>query len=819
MDLNIDRNLLNKKNTSLEELFTKIFTGKAILFTGAGFSIKTKNLINKEPLFAKDLAKEICKLGKFDEDDDLRFAADYFIENNDKNKLIDLLKNIYSLSDVSKIHTDICSINWRRFYTTNYDKSIEIASAKIGKNVECIDLHYKPDQYYKRENLCIHLNGSIDILTEDSLEKNFKLSTSSYISPESFITSNWFYHFKRDLERSNAIIFAGYSLYDIEIQKILFENEFLKEKIYFITQENPDKKLLFTLSKFGNVIPIGIEEFADQLSKKKIQSNNNKVDNDYLESFLEYNISYSSETIRDSHVEKMLMYGEIKQSLIDSAVLGYQRIPYLIIRSQLEIILDFSKSNKNIIILGEFGNGKSIFLNEILPYLSVNSFSIHTLEDRDGDYISDIEKLSKKMTRSIITLDGYENNIDLIQYVSSIKPSNITIIMTARTNEHEKFRLKLKEIGFIYNELNIDYLKEEEIKTFIGIFNNMGLWGEKAAWTEAKKMDYLKCDHDMQISLILLDLFNSPHIKDKISKIISSVLENKKFKDTIFSICLLEILGLPAEYSLISELAFNDEIYSSDLRNNSQFNQLFKIKGSKISSKSSLFCLSLVINHFNQNYVITQLHKIAKKYSDHKGFKENRIFKSTLRFSFIERLFSESNKKNNLHRYYQELKISIPWLTHDPHFWLQYGMANIPFKEYGKAQTFFDQAYALARKKYDYYTKDIDTQQARLFILVAIDSNNSKDIGELFKKAHHLLSRLENDIYKFRQVSKYRDFFESCYEYLSKKDKEYFASACKKMLTDIKNAAESGEVNSTAHTIQKSRENLDIISQKLSRTQ
>lgn len=814
MDIKIDRSLLKKEDTLIEELLTKIFTGKAILFTGAGFSLKTKNLLGKEPPLAKDLAKEICILGKFDEDDDLRFAADYYIANKDKNGLIDLLKNTYSLSEISKIHTDICSVNWKRFYTTNYDKAIEIASAKIGKIVECIDLYKKPDQYYKRGNLCIHLNGSIDILTEDSLEKSFKLSTSSYISPESFLTSEWFYHFKRDLERSNAIVFVGYSLYDIEIQKILFENEFLKEKIYFITKENPDKKLSFTLSKFGHVLPIGLDKFADKIDKNKILIKNTE-NNFNLESFVEYKISHDNEIVRDLHVEKMLMFGEIKQSLIDNAVLGSQRIPYLIVRSQLEKTFDFSKSNKNIIITGDFGNGKSIFLREILPFLSVNSFDIYTLEDRDGDYISDIDELSKKATKSIIILDGYESSIDIIQHFSSIKPSNITIIATARTNEHEKCRFKLKEVGFSFNELNIDYLTEDEIETLVKIFENMGLWGEKAGWPERRKKDYLKYNHDMQISLILLDLFNSPQIKDRISKIVSSILENKKYKDTIFAICLLEILGRSVEYSLISELAFNNEIYSSALRNDTQFSQLFKIRGNKLTSKSSLFCLSLIINHFNQNYVINQLHKIAKKYSDHKGYQENQIFKSTLRFSFIERLFPESNKKSNLLRYYQELKISIPWLTNDPHFWLQYGMANITFKEYGKAQTFFDQAYALAAKRHNYYTKDIDTQQARLFILKAIELNTPKDTGELFKKAHRLLSKLENDIYKFRQVIKYRDFFESCYEHLSKNDKEYFANACKTMFSTIKKAEEYGEINTSVKTIEKAIENLNLVIKKL----
>lgn len=320
----------------------------------------TKNVLGCEPPSAKDLAKKICNLGGFSEDEDLRFAADYYVENKDKNKLIDLLKDTYSLSSVSKIHNDICSVDWRRFYTTNYDKSIEIASANIGKRVECIDLEYRTDLYYKNGNLCIHLNGSIDSLTEESLEKNFKLSTSSYISPDSFLTSNWFYYFKRDLERSSAIVFVGYSMYDMEIQKILFENTDLKDKTFFITRENPDNKSVFTFSKFGHVLPIGVEEFANQIDKNKMLFE--RIDDRALESLVEYKISIVDEEIRDSNVETLLMYGDIKQSFIDNAVVGVQRIPYLILRNQLEKVLDFSKSSKSTIIFSDFGNGKSIFI-------------------------------------------------------------------------------------------------------------------------------------------------------------------------------------------------------------------------------------------------------------------------------------------------------------------------------------------------------------------------------------------------------------------------------------------------------------------------
>ena len=82
---------------------------------------------------AKALSKSIAQLGKFEESTNLQFVADYYIDHCDKSKLIHLLKRSYSLVSVSDEHQVICSVKWRRIYTTNYDDSIELSTKKGGK--------------------------------------------------------------------------------------------------------------------------------------------------------------------------------------------------------------------------------------------------------------------------------------------------------------------------------------------------------------------------------------------------------------------------------------------------------------------------------------------------------------------------------------------------------------------------------------------------------------------------------------------------------------------------------------------------------------
>ncbi|WP_435868365.1 hypothetical protein, partial [Escherichia coli] len=74
----------------------------------------------------------------------------------------------------------------------------------------------------------------------EDLTSKIKLSDSSYLSPDSFVNSDWYYHFKKDLETASAIVFMGYSMYDMDVKKFLFENPELQEKTYFVVRDGAD---------------------------------------------------------------------------------------------------------------------------------------------------------------------------------------------------------------------------------------------------------------------------------------------------------------------------------------------------------------------------------------------------------------------------------------------------------------------------------------------------------------------------------------------------------------------------------------------------
>ncbi len=535
------------------------------------------------------------------------------------------------------------------------------------------------------------------------------------------------------------------------------------------------------MSKYGHVLPIGIDGFSDKIGSISIPSK--EATEFWLDSFDKYQLSDQKEGITDDQILSFILYGSLDKEYIDNAISTEQLKPYLIVRICLEEIEEKIKDNNFLAILSDFGNGKSIILQEAMSTFSILGKNVFYLQNPDGDYASDIEKINNLEEESILIIDDYSLNLEILLYLAKFNSEKIKVLFSDRSNNHDRVRKSLIDEGLQFVEISADILHQKEAEHFVAIIDNLGYWGDKANWFLNRKIDHIFRVDRGQISHILLNLFNSPQIKKRIESLLSNIIKDKDFKDTIFSICFLEILNLPRSSSLISEVSGNDLIYKSKLRTNSYFNQLFQLKDNRVISKSSLFSINLLNNFFSSAYITDRLLDLSEKYNSLKnnGHIEKELFKSLLRFSFTERLLPKKGKLNSLVKYYEELKIRVNWLKSDPHFWLQYGMARMNYGQLEKAQSNLDEAYVLASNRTNYDTSYLDNQQARLYILESYEENDGNKVWELFQKAHSLLSLLNDDIYKYRQVSSYKRFFEKKYIILSKNNKRLFIDAVSRM--------------------------------------
>ena len=252
------------------------------------------------------------------------------------------------------------------------------------------------------------------------------------------------------------------------------------------------------------------------------------------------------------------------------------------------------------------------------------------------------------------------------------------------------------------------------------IISNIGFWKERVKFSDDVNMKYLKDTCSSELSSILLGIFDSPQMRNRVTELFTTLNNKDSYKRTILSICLLKMMDISIDEALISEMSNNSEIYNPTFINNSDFKTLFPSQTGEINVKSSLFASSLIKNCFEPDFIRDSLLQIAKRFDDLKhngGYIEESIFKSIVKFSFIERLFPEKDKRAILVSYYDSLKTEVTWLQKDPHYWLQYGMAELNFKNIPKCEQYLKNSYELAKAKPGYVTIDIDTQYARLLLL------------------------------------------------------------------------------------------------------
>lgn len=334
-------------------------------------------------------------------------------------------------------------------------------------------------------------------------------------------------------------------------------------------------------------------------------------------------------------------------------------------------------------------------------------------------------------------------------------------------------------------------MTDEEILCFIDLLDNQGLWEELTSLSVDRKLRKVKDDYNGQISGILLGLLKSPSIQERIKKLTDELFKKPLFKDTIFAIALCDIIDITKSSSLISEISGNDSIYQMDLRNNDYFKSLYRFieNGNSIETKSSLMSLAIINNSYSENYVKRKLLSVVQTFNnlDSISHDDRKLFKSLLRFHVLEILMPQKQKA--LDSYYMELKKVCPWLKDSPHYWVQYAMCRLAIGDTESAQTYLTDAYTLARSKDDYHTENIDTQQARLYLMKCIKEPDGNKSFELFGSAHNILIGLPDNGYKYRQILPYKDVYDYKYKLFSKGNKVFFEHSCKALLNQIMTAS------------------------------
>jgi hypothetical protein len=748
---------------NIETGIKKALDGDAILFVGAGFSSNAINLQGDKFKRGSEIAKFLSNQAGINETDDLEDAAETYADELGIDKLIELIQNEFSAKELQTYHKQIANIPWKRIYTTNYDNIIENSYREAGKRLTPITLSNDIYKIPKDHTICIHLNGYVESLDREKILTELKLTESSYITA-SVADSPWAMLFRQDLRLAQAIFFLGYSLFDLDIKRIISESDIIKEKCFFYLGDSPADSTLRRVKKFGTAIKEDVKSFIDKkndVEKDHIPRNSKNIPYYSIE---EYSPKPSTNKITDKSFIDLLLFGKRSNDyIVESLGTGKK---FLMERSKVQFTLQkLEEGSRFFVISSDLGNGKSMFLENLRYRASELGYRVYDVIERNENILAELEHLSTNEEKTVLIIEEYQNWIDEIATFCLSANQNASIIVTARNAVND---VMLDELNIATGadeiiEINVDVLDDSELEWIINTLNEYGLWGTKAGMKKFEKFRYLERECKRQIHSILLKLFESPKIADKLNEIELRLKTKGENYQQLLSVFILSILNHGATADILTDIWGANIISNPSFRKDPIVNELISFNYYAALVRSPVAAQYLIQNTIDvgtMTKVMAQTvekidagSKISPRYKD--------IFKSLTRFSSVQSLFPEKGKRAAIVDYYDSIK-NLDSCKRNPLFWLQYAIACLVVGETRQSGIFFETSYSIAHDK-GWNTFQIDNHYARYLMVKATQELDYPEVMDSFRKARNIINRQIQDDrrhYPYRVASNYQSFID-----------------------------------------------------------
>ena len=767
----------------LEEAIKFALDGEAVLFLGSGFSSEATNILHENLPIGRELSYAICDEMKINRSDKLSISSERYVDKYGVQSFITFLKKHISCKTVSDNQNEILSLPWKRIYTTNYDDVVEVVSEKLNIDREYVTANKAPKEIKDINGAIIHINGSILNVKPSTFYQEFKITDESYLR-DGFLESPWERVFYDDINNMKAIIFIGYSLdYDFDLQKVM--HEIIKERAFFIDQENISEEQKYKFEKWGKLYQNGNQGLA----KKIVEIKNSYMPlprEEKLQCFKEIKLTqYHSKEIESQDVIAMLVRGEYDE-------FSFRNKQHYYIRREI-ILNNILKSFKNgniCLIHSNLGNGKSFLLDYVESKLvDMENISIYKLDKLDEHDLNDDINLIRRNTEKqvYILIDDIDYDMMVLKALSRYQMENVKVIATCRSYIEPLIEEKIRDQAPLFYKglhvLDIDCLQEVELDETKKLFDKYNLWGDYASSTHSEKKKLLKDRLSSGLSNILYILLDSQLIKDKINELLSKINKDELLKKylVIKSICDICNFKLPGyEVARLVKISFGELELRARHINNVNIKQIIDLSSSDAQFRSSVFSQYIISevadNEFILN-ILVQFHKNISKETSQKYF----IIKKKLngRTNLIEAFGgSRKGKKENdrldniIYRFYDKIQ-NIE--KENPFFWLQFAIVSLNLEKLDVAELYFKTAYSYAEKMESFDTFQLDTHYSR-YIFVALIKGRIEYSFDEIKKAHNYLMRNNNPevSYVLKQTGAYSDVYEKYGNSFSSRNKIEF---------------------------------------------
>lgn len=679
----------------------------AILFVGSGFTADAENIQRGPVPTGSALRNQFATYLSVD-------AATYpltvlaqAVVDKSMGQLYRMLYEAFTISNLQAYQRSIVIHPWRRIYTTNYDDAIEFALLRASMPIRSFSYRDEKPRELHRGSI-IHLHGTIRDLTEENCVDVLVLNEQSYIE-QFFQRSPWYSEFVRDLRQSSACFFAGYSLMDYHINALLMQADELARKTYFITRPGPDQITADRLKRYGQVVPSGLEAFAEAL--ERIPTPAPTSDPHRLKSFKYLDPYLDKKTLLNptsSEVSRLLTFGAFnvqrcfstlprpryvvpRQNAIESALQSLRAVPFLVVHSHI-------------------GNGKSLFNYLLAHRLSETGYTCFLVKSNPECRADDIAIL-KETEHLAIFFDSYDDAIGLVPTLISELPAQTRYVVSVRTGvydvrqheSHEAFPARR-------HQLSLNRLDGADRRDFKILLGETGLGGGGVSDTITNAKD---------LRDIVLTLYQNRQVQHMLSEALEPCLRDSGLKQVLIMTNLLKWLGEDGDAADIIRVATGLDIYEQQRRFGEIAADIFQVDDNGIRVQSPLFAEYLVLHMFRADDVMSAIYELIIASVRRKAERRYRIVMSSLmQFGNLRRLLArDADFINRVVGLYERLRYDVD-VNNEPLFWLQYAIAMTETDDLPLAENLLRAAYDRAAAIPGFRTYQIDTQALRIYLMI-----------------------------------------------------------------------------------------------------
>ncbi len=739
--------------------------GGGILFCGAGFSADCLNFEPDEKLGTGAQLLDLfnTELKQNPPYRDLQNAADALHDQIADHGMMKLLKERFTVANVTSDMTDLLRYPWQSIYTTNYDNALELAAQAAIKPAEPLNNTDDPNTSTPRLPI-IHLHGYVQKWDVRNFRESCVLGAESYSKLTN--VKKWLDRLRRDIDQAQIVIFVGFNAGDFHLNQAINDLTGLREKAFFINrptaQADPD--VTAAQKRLGAPLFIGRAGLADSIREILTEPAPKEP---RLASFAPYTPPEPATTVpTQTQIEDLFLYGKIEPRQLARDYTN-DISEYHVRRSAIAETLTAIAGGARIVLFDGYPCDGKTMVTADLAYRLSGTRPVYQMHQAYENLLNEVADIFHYAPNAALII---ENCFDLpLERLTSIarqvEGQEGVLILTSRAVAVDASPVKLSSLKAFsrFWRKSLVEIDEIEARVLSDLADQIAGWRDFHALGYDARLRFILGTCKASLPHFLMRLLQSEYVTRRYREEFNKLALTKDERSAIVIALYVAHIGENAPVSLLSNamgIDYGAVVDNLNKRAGSESFRLVRRSGEIIQTVPSIGAENILRNLFNDTDIVDAIAPLLKNLSLVKRTDfEQLIFRQLMRYSILSIVVTDKEAVDH----FFECNKQTPEIRRMPLFWLQWHMAKCAARELPDAEKFLEQGYTEAakyerrtKKKFD--RRQLDDRRAKFLMLRVEQSSKtggglSNDFKEAIALADKILRQDEPQHYPFETLA------------------------------------------------------------------